>query len=160
MVQNMVQQIRSVNHIAGPGGWRWVQLEDVANAIGTSAPELLRRFVDAGPTLGIWTAGGAYLVLVPSTDGISAELPNGDWVDFGFFETNEFLEIVGPVRVPLGWALEVAKLVERGYDMTNTVEFVNYNSSDELPQQDLLWISVLDLASGRFRAGYAVRQSL
>ena len=155
---NMVHQVRSLNHIAGPGGWRWVQLSDVADVIGTSAPELLRRFVDVGPTLGIWTAGGAYLVLVPSPDGISVELPSGDGVEIAYEETEKFLEIVGNIRVPLGWALEVATLVERGYDMTNTVEYVGYNSVDELPQPDhLLWVSVLDLASGRFRAGYAVR---
>lgn len=152
-------RIRSVNHIAGPGGWRWVQLSDVADVIGTSAPELLRRFVDVGPTLGIWTAGGAYLVLVPSPDGISVELPSGDGVEINYDETDQFLAIVGPVRVPFGWALEVAKLVEQGFSATNTVEYVGYDSADELPQQDhLLWVSALDLSSGRYRAGYAVRR--
>lgn len=152
-------RIRSLNHISGPGGWRWVRLADVANAIGTSAPELLMRFVDVGPTLGLWTDDGVYLVLVPSADGISAELPNGDWVDFDYDEIDQFLAIVGPARVPFGWALEVAQLIEEGYGMTNVVEYIGYSSIDELPQQDhLLWISTVDLTSGHFRAGYALKE--
>lgn len=160
MTRKLVQQVRSLHHVAGPGGWRWVLLSDVADVIGMSAPELLRRFVDTGPTLGVWAeADSVYITLSPTADGILIELPSGDVADIGYDadEIGEFLEIVGPVRVPLGWALEVAQLVKQGYVMTNTTEYINYNSVDELPQQDLLWIRTLDLGAGHFRVGYAAR---
>lgn len=158
MTHKLVQQVRSLDHVAGPGDWRWVRLEDVTNAIGTSAPELLTRFVDAGPSLGLWTDNGAYLVLRPTADGIYIELPSDDVVEISYDETDQFLAIVGPVRVPFGWALEVARLIEQGFSATNTVEFVNYSSVDELPRQDLLWISTVDLGAGHFRAGYALKE--
>lgn len=151
----LVQQIRALDRIAGPGGWRWVQLADVANALGMPAPELLRRFVDATPALGIWTGGGVYLELVPSPNDILVELPSDDVISIDYNETDQFLAIVGPVRVPIGWALKVAQLVEQGFSATNTIEFIGYNSVDELPQ-DLLWTSTVDLDNGHFRAGYAL----
>lgn len=152
-------QIRSLRHVPGPGGWRWVQLDDVSRALGFPASELLERFMGSSMTLGLWLGGTDYIATRAIAGGtFVAELrTEGTQIDeievpLSADDVGEFLRIVGPVWVPLGWALEIARLIESGAERIEVVEYYGTYDPEEA-SDDPLWVWRM---RDDYRVAYAV----